>query len=297
VSRTPEPEVIVDTATVARLVANQCPELADQPVALLGHGWDNWLFRLGDRHIVRLPRRTVAVPLLENELRCLPGLAPRLPIPIPVPVFAGTGDTHYPWPWLIAPWFAGASADLDPLRPDQAVRLADFLRALHQPDHGAAPGNDHRGVPLAYRSQTVQNCWDVLAKRGEPIAPELAALWGRACQAPADYQSVWLHGDLHYANVLVQDGVFTAIVDWGDVCGGDPATDLAAMWILFDDPAVRQQGLAAYRADDSMVLRAMGWALSFGSVLLSTGLADNPRHAAVGRATLRRLQGDLARLQ
>ncbi|MEQ1498632.1 MAG: aminoglycoside phosphotransferase family protein [Novosphingobium sp.] len=296
-SRTPEPEIIVDSKTVAQLVASQCPELAGRPVELLGHGWDNWLFRLGDQHIVRLPRRAVAVALLEHEIKCLPGLAPRLPIPIPVPVFCGTGDSSYRWPWLIAHRFGGDNADLDPPRPDQASRLAEFLLALHLPHRGMAPYNAHRGVALGQRHETMTSGWDVLAKRGEPIAPELSALWERACQAPADFEPVWLHGDLHYANVLVQAGAFTAIIDWGDICGGDPATDLASLWILFDDPAARRLGLASYGANADMIVRAMGWAISFGSVLLSTGLADNPRHAAVGRATLRRLQADLGLAQ
>ena len=134
----------------------------------------------------------------------------------------------------------------------------------------------------------------MLAPHGEPIAPPLAALWDRACAAPYSGKPRWLHGDLHYANVLVEHGKFTAIVDWGDICAGDPATDLAALWLLFDDPAARAAGLAAYGAGPAMKLRAMGWALSFASVLRSIGLTDNPRHAAVGKATMARLLGDLA---
>lgn len=296
-SRTPAAEIIVDSKMVAQLVASQCPEFANRPVELLGHGWDNWLFQLGDHHVVRLPRRAVAVALLEHEIEFLPSLAPRLPIPIPVPLFVGIGDSSYRWPWLIARRFDGANADLDPLKPDQAAQLAHFLRALHLPHQGKAPENAHRGVPLGQRQETVTNSWEMLVKRGEPLAPQLSALWDRACQAPTDFDSVWLHGDLHYANVLVQDGTFTAIVDWGDICCGDPATDLAAFWILFDDPSARQLGLASYGANNDMILRAMGWALSFGSVLLSSGLADNPRHAAVGRATLLRLLADLDQTQ
>lgn len=295
-SRTPLAEVTVDAAVVARLVASQCPALAGQPIELLGHGWDNWLFRLGETHVVRLPRRAVAVPLLKHELQFLPGLSPRLPIPIPAPVFAGQADAIYRWPWLIAPWFDGESADRDPPLPTEADRLARFLLALHQPDPGMAPANDHRGVPLALRSDTVQGCWDTMAERGEPLDPDLRALWDHACRIAVPADRVWLHGDLHYANVLVRHGQFTAIVDWGDICSGDPATDLAAFWIMFDDPAVRQRGLSAYGANPDTIVRAMGWALSFGSVLLSSGLVDNPRHAAVGTATLRRLSEDLSSL-
>lgn len=287
---------MVDAALVSRLVASQCPDLAGLPVTLLGHGWDNWLFQLGKDHIVRLPRRAIAVPLLENELRCLPLQADRLPIAVPVPLFAGQGDASYPWPWLIARRFDGQIADRDPPAATQAPRLAEFLRALHQPDDGTAPDNAHRGAPLLDRAETVHACWEALERHGEPLAPDLRALWDHACRQPVPLQRVWLHGDLHYANVLVRDGQFTAIIDWGDICAGDPATDLAAFWIMFNDRAARQAGLAAYGADAAMIARAMGWALSFGSVLRSSGLGDNPRHAAIGQATLRRLQDDLSAL-
>ena len=35
--------------------------------------------------------------------------------------------------------------------------------------------------------------------------------------------------------------------------------------------------------------RARGWAFAFGVMLLDSGLADHPRHAAMGQRTLQRL--------
>jgi aminoglycoside phosphotransferase (APT) family kinase protein len=37
-----------------------------------------------------------------------------------------------------------------------------------------------------------------------------------------------LHADLHPANLLTRDGNFCGVVDFGDMCAGDPACDLAA---------------------------------------------------------------------
>ncbi|GGW65555.1 hypothetical protein GCM10010320_53520 [Streptomyces caelestis] len=51
---------------------------------------------------------------------------------------------------------------------------------------------------------------------------------------------MWLHGDLHPANMLTADGTFCGVIDFGDLCAGDPALDLAAAWILLPDgPADR----------------------------------------------------------
>ena len=77
------------------------------------------------------------------------------------------------------------------------------------------------------------------------------------------------------------------------ITAGDPATDLAAFWLLFDGAAARQAGLARYGADPALRLRAMGWALAMGLIHLDTGLADHPAHARIGRATLARLAEDL----
>jgi aminoglycoside phosphotransferase (APT) family kinase protein len=41
--------------------------------------------------------------------------------------------------------------------------------------------------------------------------------------------------DLHPANVLTADGAFCGVIDFGDHCAGDPACDLAAVWLLLPD--------------------------------------------------------------
>lgn len=39
---------------------------------------------------------------------------------------------------------------------------------------------------------------------------------------------MWVHGDLHPANVVVTRGTLSGVVDFGEVFAGDPAADLAA---------------------------------------------------------------------
>jgi aminoglycoside phosphotransferase (APT) family kinase protein len=111
--------------------------------------------------------------------------------------------------------------------------------------------------------------------------------------APIDRPSAWIHGDLHARNILVDDGNISGIIDWGDMTSGDIATDLAAIWMLFDDPAARRFALATYGGlSEAVIHRSIGWAILFGVVLLDTGLVDNPRHAAMGERTLRRVAVD-----
>ncbi|MGD1865316.1 MAG: hypothetical protein ACFB0D_12240 [Phormidesmis sp.] len=47
-----------------------------------------------------------------------------------------------------------------------------------------------------------------------------------------------------------------------------------------------------YGIDNATRDRAQGWAIFFATVLLETGLAGHPIHAAIGANTLRRLEED-----
>ncbi|MEL6983474.1 MAG: hypothetical protein AAFO29_13695, partial [Actinomycetota bacterium] len=55
---TPAAEVDIDPELVARLLADQCPDLAELPLRELASGWDNVMYRLGPDLVVRLPRRS-----------------------------------------------------------------------------------------------------------------------------------------------------------------------------------------------------------------------------------------------
>src|SRR5215813_4973080 len=106
----PPSEVAMDEALVRALLLEQHPDLAGLCITNASAGWDNHLFRLGDRLAVRLPRRALAADLILHEQRWLPRLGPRLPLPVPVPVRMGRPGCGYPWSWSVVPWFVGESA-------------------------------------------------------------------------------------------------------------------------------------------------------------------------------------------
>ena len=288
----PDAEVHIDLALVAALIREQFPQYAGRPLQHLASGWDNVIVRLGPDLLVRLPRRKVAVSLIEHEQRWLPVLAPRLPMPVPEPIHAGRPSTRFPWPWSIMRWIPGESADVSGLQGEEALRLAAFLRALHQPAPEEAPTNPVRGVPLATRAAAVAERIVRLEKTTERVSAGVEAAWREALEAPPGTRRHWLHGDLHPRNILADEGRIVGVVDWGDLCRGDIATDLAALWMLFDRPD-RQKALKAYgNVDEATLARAKGWGVFFGVVLLETGLVDDERQAKVGAATLARITDD-----
>jgi aminoglycoside phosphotransferase (APT) family kinase protein len=292
-SGTPAAEVHIDTALAQALLEQQCPDLASLSIEPLASGWDNVMFRLGTEFIIRMPRRAIAADLIEHEQYWLPQLQ-HLPIAIPTPLRAAKPGLGYPWPWSIVPWIDGEAADLAPPEAEQGICFALFLKALHcsVPVAGDLPVNPHRGCPLADKIDGLMPRFERLATVSDVMTPHIHSIWNTALAAPRCEQPVWLHGDLHARNVIVDKGIITAVIDWGDICTGDAATDLMSIWALFDDPHVRKQALVEYGASADVTARAKGWVVMMAAILLDTGLQDEPRHAKMGADMFRRLKED-----
>jgi len=287
----PAAEVSVSPELVRRLLAAQQPDLAHLPVRLMAHGWDNIMYRLGDELAVRLPRRAAAAGLIVHEQRWLPVVAPRLPLPVPAPVRTGRAALGYPWPWSIVPVLPGQLAARQPPADPAAAAasLGRFLAALHLPAPPDAPVNPDRGIPLAERAAVVT---ENLSRVGGLVDRGAAArAWRAALATPAwGGAPLWLHGDLHPANILVHLGSISGVIDFGDITAGDPAADLSVAWMLL--PAGRRGAFRdAYReasghADGAdLWARARGWALALSLAFLAHS-ADNPLIAAIGRRTI-----------
>ena len=251
VNRMPAAEVEVSADLVRRLLADQHPDLARLPVEFLANGWDNELYRVGDELVARLPRRALGAQIITNEQRWLPGLAPRLPLPIPYPERTGVPGCGYPYSWSVVPYLPGAPAaqasSFDPARA--AAAIGGFLGALHVLAPADAPANPFRGVPLAERADTFAANLALLT--GQVDRNAVLRAWDAALAAPGyDGPPVWLHGDLHPANILVDDGQVSGVIDFGDITAGDPASDLSVAWMLL--PAACHAGFwSAYQADDA----------------------------------------------
>jgi aminoglycoside phosphotransferase (APT) family kinase protein len=291
---TPPAEVSIDEALVERLVRRQHPALLG-PVTRLSSGWDNELYRLGDDYVVRMPRRAIAVPLIEHEQRWLPELQKLVELPLPVPVAVGLPSDDYAWPWSIARWLPGAPVTelAVAYRGSLVAPLARFLRQLHVPSPADAPVNPVRGTPLAARDAAVRSR---LASPGIPRSAELLRLWERALAAPPFAgPPMWMHGDLHPINVLADaSGALTAVIDFGDLAGADPACDLAAAWLFFDasQRADFRSLIGGGPHDDAAWRRAIGWAVAEASAFLQNS-ADAPVLDAIGHHAVEQLLTEL----
>ena len=296
----PEPELRIDEQLVADLLRAQHPDLADLSIHERHSGCDNVTYRLGDDLAVRLPCRRAAVELTIKEQTWLPSLVRQLPVAVPVPLRVGVPGEEFARPWSVVPWIPGTTADVEPLGAAEGSRVADFLAALHTIASPGAPTSPFRGTPLRDRARDVEGQLARLSDRTDLVTPEFLRAWRRAVAAPTDRAHRWLHGDLHPSNLIVRGGILTGVIDWGDLAAGDVATDLAAVWMLFEGRPARTACLASYGALEALVVRAMGWAIFFGSAFGALPTPAGDPMPALGRppdrvaaAALRRLAEDL----
>lgn len=93
-------------------------------------------------------------------------------------------------------------------------------------------------------------------------------------------------------NLTHEHARLSGLLDFGDLTAGDPASDLASAWFLFepaDRARFRELLDASGRYDAHVWTRAAGWAASFASAIEpDTPLVATARHTAT------QLQTDLA---
>ncbi|WP_020494959.1 aminoglycoside phosphotransferase family protein [Sciscionella marina] len=265
---------------VRALVAEQHPDLAGLELREVAGGWDNQQWRLGADLAVRLPRTERAPYLLRIEQRWLPELARHLPLPTPAPVRVGEPSDLFEHTWTITRWVDGEPADRMPItRPGAADTLAEFLKALHREAPAQAPVNPTRSGPMVALQDGFESALELLA--GETAGETAREVWARAVAAPVwDRAPVWLHNDLHPANVIVRDGTLAGVIDFGDVGAGDPAVDLAAAWVLLPAGTAGRFFAAYPDADEATRTRARGWAVLRALLLIRIGI--NGRHGLPG---------------
>lgn len=281
-------EIETDPDLVRRLLAAQFPQWADLPIERLASGGtSNAIYRIGDRLSARLPLREPGTHQIEKERAWLPRLAPHLPLTLPAPLAQGEPGEGYPLIWGVYPWLDGVNAEFDQLDEPVAAAetLAAFLIALRDIDTAGGPEpsarNFGRGVPLATRDEATRRA--IAASEGLVDIEAVTAAWDADLHAPLwDGPPLWIHGDLQPGNLLATDGQLNAVIDWGGLAIGDPATDLLPAWNLFHGES-RQAFRATLEVDDASWARGRGWALSMAMIGLPYYIGTNPAFIAMAR--------------
>ncbi|GAA4880986.1 aminoglycoside phosphotransferase family protein [Kitasatospora terrestris] len=292
-----ESEIEITEDLVRALLREQHPDLADLPVREVAGGWGNQMWRLGPELAVRMQRMDSGPEPQLKERRWLPELAARLPLPVPVPVRDGVPSERFPKIWTVMSWVEGTPLDHGEItRGDHAAdALADFLGALHVPAPADAPTATDFGLHPGDCTGGFEHFFRDAAPAG--LADRIRAVWDEAVDTPEwAGPPVWVHGDLHPANVVVADGTLAGVVDFGALFAGDPAWDLAAAWLLLPAGGAARFFERYARVDGATVRRARGLAAMKCLFLMAMGLSGDrglpggkPEWGPVGRSALDRV--------
>lgn len=211
-------EIEITADLVRDLLQEQHPDLAGLDIREVAGGWGNQMWRLGDELAVRMQRMDPTPELQLKERRWLPVLAPRLPLPVPTPVRLGEPSERFPKHWTVMTWVPGEPLDHGSISRGvhAADTLAGFLRALHVEAPAEAPIATDRGAHPRDCTGGFDYFFHAVAL--DDLADDVRAVWDDAVAAPEwEGPPLWVHGDLHPANVVVSGGTLSGIVDFGDM--------------------------------------------------------------------------------
>ncbi|WP_347039460.1 aminoglycoside phosphotransferase family protein [Glutamicibacter halophytocola] len=284
----PDAEVDIDLAMVRQLIAAQAPQWAHEEVKYLATGWDNEVYRLGDSLMIRLPRRQLGEEIGIKERRWPPQMAKDCGIDLGLAIFEGQPTSIYPYTFSICRYVPGTSAARFKRqdRDGYAEEFSGLLRALHQPSSSPEPRSGFRGCALALLDARTR---EQISNLDSSLRPGALALWEEAVETE-DYQGapVWPHGDPHPHNTIVGDELphpAVSLVDYGDLCVGDPASDLGMFWMHFTPTGISRAFESYGIAVGSPAWkRARGWALRYA--MLTANLGTDDLLGIVGRETL-----------
>lgn len=226
------------------LIRGHCPAVAADDVRLLATGWDNTVYLVDQVWVFRFPRRQIAIPGVEREMRVLPLVAPQLRTPVPHPLHLGRPTDRFPWPFWGAAHITGTELAAGSNQRDElGAEVGDFLRSLHDLPIDTSwdlPYDPMRRADSAHRAQLIRVRLDRLVRSGVPVEglDRIDQLLGEDAPTPPSLASVLTHGDLHIRHILVDDaGRLAGVIDWGDVCVADPAVDLSVAFLAFTNAA------------------------------------------------------------
>jgi aminoglycoside 2''-phosphotransferase len=223
------------------------PTLPLNSLCYLAEGWDSLVCLANDRLIFRFPKRPEVAGRLALEIRLLPELAPYLPLPIPQFTYIARPTSHNS-PYLFVGYEALPGLT-QPDWPDEVAvvgwwqaELGNFLTALHAfPVERAsqlgvkvmnfsgttAPNANWRAALETFYRVVREKVWPLLSGEGQA---HVAAYFEDflADSRHFSFEPVLLHADLLEDHLLVDPvaQMVKGVIDFGDVCLGDPAYDV-----------------------------------------------------------------------
>ncbi len=219
------------------------PERRLQKFRVHDGGWANLVLEADESIIFRFPRRREVAEGLGFEVRALELLAGHLSVPIPTPVRVATLRDPAGWPFIAYPKLPGlplsSSGPVDSLGWRRLNKFVDtllqelaaipprsLLRIGAAPGSPSAWGDRFRRLQRRFAghgaSMTPPSLRRAIAQQFERFYLDLHG---------AHYRAVPTHRDLGPDHILWDPVTSrpTGVLDWEDLCLGDPAFDLTGL--------------------------------------------------------------------
>jgi aminoglycoside phosphotransferase (APT) family kinase protein len=272
------------------MVNSAFPQWTGLPLAPVeSFGTDHLLWRLGGDMVVRIPARYEAASQIHQHADWLDRFS-GLPLDVPKVFGLGFAGADCPYPWCVTSWIEGRDASrYDVTDWDHAaLALGQFLTGLRALDptlgQPSGPANALRGTSLHRLDSLMRPAFAALSDLYD--LARLTKLWDDALAVPEWMDApVWVHGDLHGANILLRDGKVAGVIDFGLVSVGDPACDLAPAW-TFLPSAQRDAFRLAVGLDEVSWLRGKGWGLYAGVIALARHRIGNSVLNSMGQRAI-----------
>lgn len=221
----------LDADIVRSVLLEQFPEFAEATVAYLGEGYDHQMYEVADEWLFRFPKRAEVVPWSRREIAIMEVIAPAIGVPVPLFEKIGRASEAFPYPFVAYRRIPGVSIeDVDEFdAAEVAPSLGGALTRLHSIAPALIPPDPHDDeVDGDFEDHGI----DVLASLPPSLRQDAAAFVhnGIPCPPFAGRARV-VHSDLLPEHVLVDPatGRLTGIIDFADLCIGDPAGDFAGL--------------------------------------------------------------------
>jgi aminoglycoside phosphotransferase (APT) family kinase protein len=298
-----EADWVITPQLAKSLIEVSCPQLAPVSIREFGVGWDNTAFLINGAYVFRFPRRRIAVPLMETEVRLLPWLSTQVPVTIPNPCHIGMPSSEYPCMFGGYPLIPGQTVTSTRMTDDErramAKPLAQFLAALHSVspeearNRGASEDPIRRLDPSPHKARAIDRLntfpSDLLP---HGVEARIRLLLDNLPTLEQPSTNTLVHADLHGSQILVSEDTheLAGVIDWGDVHLGDPATDFAVVHSMLPRDC-HEEFLTAYGPFDPL-----RWSAAKARAIWHT-MAVLARAADVGdKGTIMEAQDCFARL-
>ncbi len=292
-----EGQLELTASQVVRLVARALPKVPGAEIVPLdGAGTTSYIYRIGSSHVARFPMVAgdpeAARAELRAEHRAMTAFRSASPFTAPEPVTIGDPGESYPMPWSVQTWVDGPVATPTSVASsvDLAHDLARLVVALREVGaDGRAFDGAGRGGALTEHDEWVTYC----LRQSADILPvgHLSRAWSKLRCLPREDPDVMSHKDLIPANLVIDGGRLSGVLDTGSFGPADPSLDLVCGWHLLDR-GPREVLRDHLEASELQWMRGAAWAFAQAIGLVWYYVASNPAMSELGRSTLDRLLND-----